>query len=187
MDDLIKLVRTYRLTAGLAERIRLAEEICRMIQPDLRYFVFSSVSPQVIIRCPCGCGDDLLINLDKRAGPAWRYYRNQYGLSLYPSYWRDSECGSHFIIWNSYIYWCYGWESEESDTWSVSQSVEDAVWKAMPDSQFINYEDIADRLELIPWEALQACRQLVGRGLVIANTGRKRGEFRKKPQTSNFF
>src|ERR1700723_2172831 len=44
MDDLIKLVRTYRLTAGLAERIRLAEEIFRQIEPDLRVFVFSSVS-----------------------------------------------------------------------------------------------------------------------------------------------
>ena len=44
MDDLIKLVRTYRLTAGLAERIRLAEEIFRLIEPDLRLFVFSSVS-----------------------------------------------------------------------------------------------------------------------------------------------
>jgi RNA polymerase sigma factor (sigma-70 family) len=44
MDDLIKLVRTYRLTAGLAERLRLAEEIFRLIEPDLRFFVFSSVS-----------------------------------------------------------------------------------------------------------------------------------------------
>ena len=44
MDDLIKLVRTYRLTAGLAERIRLAEDIFRRIEPDLRVFVFSSVS-----------------------------------------------------------------------------------------------------------------------------------------------
>jgi RNA polymerase sigma factor (sigma-70 family) len=44
MDDLIKLVRTYRLTAGLAERVRLAEEIFRRIEPDLRVFVFSSVS-----------------------------------------------------------------------------------------------------------------------------------------------
>jgi RNA polymerase sigma factor (sigma-70 family) len=44
MDELIKLVRTYRLTAGLAERIRLAEEIFRCIEPDLRAFVFSSVS-----------------------------------------------------------------------------------------------------------------------------------------------
>ncbi|MGB7768450.1 MAG: sigma-70 family RNA polymerase sigma factor [Verrucomicrobiia bacterium] len=44
MDELIKLVRTYRLTAGLAERIRLAEDIFRRIEPDLRAFVFSSVS-----------------------------------------------------------------------------------------------------------------------------------------------
>ena len=44
MDDLIKTVRTYRLTAGLAERLRLAEEIFRQIEPDLRVFVFSSVS-----------------------------------------------------------------------------------------------------------------------------------------------
>jgi RNA polymerase sigma factor (sigma-70 family) len=43
MDDLIKLVKTYRLTAGLAERIRLAEEIFRLIGPDLHLFVFSTV------------------------------------------------------------------------------------------------------------------------------------------------
>ena len=44
MDELIKLVKTYRLTEGLADRIRLAEEIFRLIEPDLRLFVFSSVS-----------------------------------------------------------------------------------------------------------------------------------------------
>src|ERR1700722_7747382 len=43
-DDLIKLVRTYRFASGLAERIRLAEEIFRRIEPDLRLFVFSSTS-----------------------------------------------------------------------------------------------------------------------------------------------
>jgi RNA polymerase sigma factor (sigma-70 family) len=46
MDDLIKLVKTYRLTDGLADRIRLAEDIFRLIEPDLRFFVFSSVSDQ---------------------------------------------------------------------------------------------------------------------------------------------
>jgi RNA polymerase sigma factor (sigma-70 family) len=45
MDDLIKLVRTYRLTDGLAERLRLADEIFRRIQPDLRLFVFSAIRP----------------------------------------------------------------------------------------------------------------------------------------------
>jgi len=45
MDDLIKLVRTYRLTAGLAERLRLAEAIFRLIEPDLRFFVFNAIQP----------------------------------------------------------------------------------------------------------------------------------------------
>ena len=43
MDDLIKLVKTYRLTAGVADRLRLAEEIFRLIEPDLRFFVFRAI------------------------------------------------------------------------------------------------------------------------------------------------
>jgi len=44
MDDLIKLVRTYRVTVGLAERLRLAEAIFRLIESDLRAFVFGSIT-----------------------------------------------------------------------------------------------------------------------------------------------
>jgi RNA polymerase sigma factor (sigma-70 family) len=44
MDDLIKLVRTYRFAAGLSERIRLAEDIFLIIEPNLRLFVFSKIS-----------------------------------------------------------------------------------------------------------------------------------------------
>ena len=44
MADLIKIVRTYRVTSGLAERIRLADEIFRLIEKDLRLFVFNSVA-----------------------------------------------------------------------------------------------------------------------------------------------
>lgn len=45
-NDLIKHVRTYRFTAGMAERIPLAEKIFTRIEPDLRLFVFSSVAHQ---------------------------------------------------------------------------------------------------------------------------------------------
>jgi len=134
----------------------------------------------LIIRCPCGCGDDLLINLDRRAGAAWRYYRNQHGLSLYPSYWRDTACGSHFIIWNSHIYWCSGWETSESEDWSVSQILEDDVLRILPEDRFISYEAMAEQLDIVPWEALQACRQLVKRGLAIGSKWPRRGEFRKQ-------
>jgi RNA polymerase sigma factor (sigma-70 family) len=45
MDDLIKLVRTYRVTSGLPDRLGLAERILPLIEPDLRFFVFGAVRP----------------------------------------------------------------------------------------------------------------------------------------------
>ena len=123
----------------------------------------------LVMRCPCGCGDDLLVNLDRRVGPAWRYYSTRRGLTLYPSYWREGNCGSHFIIWNDRIYWCYGGEGDESEEWSVSPATEEAVFQALPEDFFSEYYEIADDLMLIPWEALQACRQLVRRGDVISD------------------
>ena len=42
-DDLMKLVRTYRVTSGLADRLRLAEEIFSQVEPGLRLFVFNAV------------------------------------------------------------------------------------------------------------------------------------------------
>ena len=45
MNEVIKLVKTYRVSAGLAERLRLAEAIFHLIEPDLRAFVFSAIQP----------------------------------------------------------------------------------------------------------------------------------------------
>lgn len=45
VHDLIKLVKTYRVTTGLAESLRLAEEIIGTIYPDLCLFVFKNIEP----------------------------------------------------------------------------------------------------------------------------------------------
>ena len=45
MEQLIKLVKTYRLSSGLAERQRLADAILRLIASDLCAFVFSAIKP----------------------------------------------------------------------------------------------------------------------------------------------
>jgi RNA polymerase sigma factor (sigma-70 family) len=45
MPELIKLVRTYRLTSGLADQVRVGEAIFRLIAPDLRFFVFNAIRP----------------------------------------------------------------------------------------------------------------------------------------------
>ena len=133
----------------------------------------------LILRCPCGCGDDLLINLDRRAGKAWHLYRNRKGLTLFPSYWRNDGCGSHFIVWSSHIYWCYSWESEESNEWHVSSEIEDKVYATLPDEWFIDYEQVAEHLGLIPWEALQACRQLARQQKAVADEWPRRGMYRR--------
>lgn len=58
----------------------------------------------LVLSCPCGCGTELPINLDHRAGPAWQIYNSpKKGISVYPSIWRDSDCESHFIIRNNKI------------------------------------------------------------------------------------
>lgn len=44
MDELIKLVKTYRLTPALDQKLRLAEDVFRFIEPELRFFVFGAVA-----------------------------------------------------------------------------------------------------------------------------------------------
>jgi Family of unknown function (DUF6527) len=119
----------------------------------------------IVIRCPCGCGENLFANLDRRAGPAWRLYHKRNKLTLFPSYWREDACESHFILWNDRIFWC-DFEEDGDDLWSVDSSIEESVLKILSHDEFIKYATIADQLDLIPWEALQACRQLESKGLV---------------------
>lgn len=133
------------------------------------------------LRCPCGCGDDLIINLDERSGPAWKLYFKKDKLSLYPSYWRDTACGSHFIIWNNNIYWFNRVDDEFESYFAIDDEIENLVLENLP-IEFTHYTVIADTCGLIPWECLQACRQLVKKKLCI---GKSRGYNRYFKQNLN--
>ena len=133
-------------------KVRTRDAAAPLLSKSGEFVIVERDKPRLIVmRCPCGCGEDLLINADKRAGKAWRYYRNQYGLSLYPSYWRDTACESHFIIWNSNIYWCSGWEAEGSDSWFVSDELEQTVLNNLSVDAYTKYYELADRLDVVPW------------------------------------
>jgi hypothetical protein len=58
------------------------------------------------MRCPCGCGADLNINVDARIDPHWRLIRKDCKLTLIPSVWRESDCGAHFVLWENEIIMC---------------------------------------------------------------------------------
>jgi hypothetical protein len=168
--DTISFIGSVATHDGATELIQTAGDVVLVEREKPR---------MLVMRCPSGCGDDLIINLDKRVGYAWRFYRNNSGFTLFPSYWRSDGCKSHFIIWNSKIYWCYGWESEEASTWSTPAEIERLVLNALPQTYFLTYEEIAERLNLIPWEVLQACRQLVRNGLAVRNEKPNDREFRR--------
>jgi hypothetical protein len=135
----------------------------------------------MVMRCPCGCGDDLLINLDFRAGPAWRLYRRKGRITVFPSYWRDSHCGSHFVLWSNRIEWCSSSDDDQNDIWeNVPEAIEQSVLSVLT-AEYRRYEDLAETLDMIPWEVLQACKQLDKKGL--AQKRFFKGEYRLREQS----
>jgi hypothetical protein len=136
----------------------------------------------LLLRCPCGCDEIIPINLDARAGKAWRLYRgSRSGLTLFPSVWRDTGCESHFIIWRDNIL-LFGDDDESGasprDTFDV-QALVKRVLSAWPAGQLVSYLEVADALKEIPWDVLEACRELVARGALVEGSGRQRGQFRR--------
>src|SRR6266478_332599 len=95
----------------------------------------------LMLSCPCGCGEELPINLDARAGPAWRLYRNRRtGMSLFPSVWRESGCESHFVVWGDKIF-LFGQYEEDEDMMETSslqtdsgEPLADAVRRVLSDN-----------------------------------------------------
>lgn len=61
---------------------------------------------QLMLLCPCGCGDVLYANLVPDHYPYWVFRidrRNR--ISVYPSFNRKDRCRSHFFITNGRIDW----------------------------------------------------------------------------------
>lgn len=57
--------------------------------------------------CPCGCGEQIQLNLLKAASPRWTLHQDTAGQpSLKPSVWRRKGCRSHFFLRGGKIVWC---------------------------------------------------------------------------------
>lgn len=134
----------------------------------------------MILRCPCGCGEDIPINLDARAGKAWRFYDDpRHGVTLYPSVWRDTGCESHFIVWRGEI-WLFGRHEtwlESSDSKATLTARAARVLENWPEAGFAAASDMADVLSDTPWDVIDACRQLCREGKMVEGKGGSRGTF----------
>ncbi len=166
-----------------ADRLTLTGEVThrheaddRLRGPGTAVLVSRGVPRSLVIACPDGCGDTLTINLDGRSGPAWRFYRNRRGMSLYPSVWRDNGCHSHFIIWQSRIYWC-DWKDDVLD--ADDTALEDRVREILT-PVLTPYVTLAERLGEVPWAVLVACNRLASKRHAIEGKDANKGQFRRR-------
>ena len=54
--------------------------------------------------CPCGCGDELALNLMVSHYPRWTITANVDGISVHPSV--VARCGAHFWLRSNTVSWC---------------------------------------------------------------------------------
>jgi hypothetical protein len=144
----------------------------------------------LLLSCPCGCGEEFPINLDPRAGPAWRLYAAKNStVSLFPSVWRESGCRSHYIIWRNKIL-LFGQNEEEFETSPQPDNFAEltvAVRSRLPLAGLVPFSDIAQQIDAVPWDVLKICRDLVRAGLAREGSGKQRGSFGAPQQSGSFF
>ena len=131
----------------------------------------------LVMKCPDGCGDTLVVNLDPRAGKAWSIDVRKETLSLYPSVWREDGCESHFIVWRDHIVWCGRYEEDNEEPF-YDPALEAAVLNALSSSQDRTAFEIAFELDEIPWEVSRVLRRLERAGQVNEGKGARKGHFR---------
>lgn len=107
----------------------------------------------------------LTVNLDPRAGKAWRLYARD-KMSLYPSVWRDGGCGAHFVLWKDRILWC-GADDDGDNSPRYDRSLDAKVVAALSKTPK-SANEVADELDEIPWEVDRSLKHLVRAGEAVA-------------------
>lgn len=58
------------------------------------------------IKCPCGCGDSIMLSLNKKAYPSWSIKQDKIGrATISPSVNKLDGCKSHFFIRKGKLIW----------------------------------------------------------------------------------
>lgn len=139
--------------------------------------VFRGCPRSLLIKCPDGCGDTLVINLDPRSGKAWSLDARQGSLTLDPSVWREDGCRSHFILWRDHILWCGRFEDGNREP-LYDPALEETVRCALDHRRYRSPQDIALELGEIRWEVLRTLRRLVRNRQAEEGTGVFHEKFR---------
>lgn len=99
----LQLRRSHRISRIV--HIGGRSELPQNLRHDL--YVVGGESPKwAVLKCPCGCGDTIDVNLMKSRNPVWQLSIVNGKPSFHPSLWVPKEkCGAHFWIKNGKIIW----------------------------------------------------------------------------------
>ena len=139
--------------------------------------VHRGILRSVLMRCPDGCGETLVVNLDPRAGKAWKLDMRAATTTLYPSVWREGGCRSHFIIWRGHVLWCDRFEDGNVEPNYDTAALERRVLGALRRPKLRSAEEIAVELDEIAWEVARAGHALARRRLAVSGLGSQRDWF----------
>jgi hypothetical protein len=130
----------------------------------------------LLMRCPDGCGETLVVNLDPRSGKAWWFDIRRGEPTLFPSVWREGGCGSHFIVWRGTILWCDRFEEGNAEP-PYDADLERRVLAVLQKDRLRSAKDVAAEIDEIPWEVMRAGRALVRRGFAISGAPKRQNWF----------
>lgn len=157
---------------------RVSEAGAYSLKPGEALLVHRGSLRSIIFCCPDGCGENITINLDPRAGKAWRLYKTTQGITIFPSIWRDNGCESHFIIYRNHILWC-DFERDYSYTGMYESNVNlDMMVQKSLSHEFKSYVEIAEKINEIPWDVRNSCVRLVNAKKAIQGQGSNRDLFK---------
>src|SRR5258708_7376675 len=72
---LTKTSRMRTLTLALKSTVESRASAADLLKSPGDAVLIQRGQPRwLILKCPCGCGDEIPVNLDRRAGKAWRFY-----------------------------------------------------------------------------------------------------------------
>ncbi len=88
-------------------KIEYAEDLPEHIPENIVFIIQDGNVPELLaFKCPCGCNDNIFLNLLEDARPRWEYtISNKNLIDIQPSIWRKVGCKSHFFLTKGIIKW----------------------------------------------------------------------------------
>jgi hypothetical protein len=88
-------------------RYLLVEELPDPLEAKTVYLQNHQKIPwQATFKCPCGCGDTIMLNLTTGYRPRWQFKPDKKTLTISPSIRRTEGCKSHFFLRRGKVEWC---------------------------------------------------------------------------------